>query len=204
MTRLYIDAREVPCTVPDLSTLADLLRHVEQNYLPPDCVVRQINLDGTPLRVSEIEQDYIQLRDSVEIFTGTVSDAAAESAEEAVSFLERAESGVPQLAVDLKESPGPAVHESLRQLYEGFFWLSLLLDRLRATLRLDLDQLLVCGASAATHQRRLAEVLRQLIDAQKSEDFDAISLLLESEILAMVPIWKKMLVEITARARPPH
>ena len=204
MTRLYVDAREVPCPSPDPSTLEEILRHVEQNHLPPESVVRQVSVDGMPLGVDQLERGRIRLRESIEIVTGSLREVAAESLEEAVSYLARVETGIPRLAADLQEFPGPAEYDSLKQLYEGLFWLSLLMDRLCSALHIDLGRLLIGGTSASIHHRRLAAALKRLIDAQEDEDFATLASLLESDIRAMVPIWRDMFLEISARAKSPH
>ncbi len=204
MTRLFVDAREVPCPPSGLSTLADVLRHVEQNHLPRDCVVRQVSVDGAPLGVDELEQGVLQMRECVEVFTGRLGEVAAEAVDEAVSYLERIGAAVPQLAANLEEMPGSAERDSLKQLYEGLFWLALLADRLCAAFHIDLGGLFIAGEAAAAHHRRFASVLRHLVAAQEHGDYGAIAATLKSDILREVPIWRGMFLEIGSRVRLPQ
>ncbi len=206
MTRIYVDAREVPAPPPGLATLADVLKHVEQNYLGPNSVVRQVCIDGAPLLVDDLIHDTsaaasrLTFRESIEITTGTLNEVAGESIGEAIAYLRRVEPAVIELAAGFRDLPGAAEFDSLRQLYEGLYWLSLLLDRLQAAFGVDLGPV-ISNAAVGEYHRRLSAILKRLIKAQEGEDYSVIASVLESEILPLVPIWKAMFEEVGKKFR---
>jgi hypothetical protein len=89
-------------------------------------------------------------------------------------------------------TPGPESFESLRQLYEGFYWLNLLLDKLAASFEIDLSDVLIQETPAREHHQKFITILKQLIDSHERGDLILISDILEYEILPLVPIWKEM------------
>jgi hypothetical protein len=202
MTRLFVDEREIAAPLPVFSSLDDVIRHVEGSHLPPNSVIRQINIDGRPLVSDEFQKDPssmlgdIDRRERIDILTGTVRDIAADSIREADSYLERVKSLTPMLAASFQACPGPEAFENLRQLYEGFYWINLLMDRLESTFHISLDNIMVEGICIREHHRRFLAILKQLVDSQEREDLVAIADLLEYEVRPFVPIWQKMLGNI--------
>src|SRR5262245_12027717 len=145
MARLYIDQREIELPAPCFTSLDQVLKHVEESHLQPNTLIRQIQVDGLPL-ASEAFQDNpssilhrIAERERIEIVTGTVWDVAQDSLREAVEYLGRVESISPELAATFRSAPRAEAFEQLKQLYEGFYWLNLLLDRLQTTFQLTLE-----------------------------------------------------------------
>jgi len=209
MTRIYVDAREVPCPPPGFATLSDVLKHVEKNYLGPDSVVRQVCIDGAPLVIDELVHDApagmarVTSRESIEITTGTLREVAGESIGEAIAYLRRIESGILALAAGFRDLPGPAEFDNLRQLYEGLYWLNLLLDRLQSAFGVDFGPT-ISSASVREYHRRFAAILKRLVGAQEGEDHSVIASVLESEILPLVPIWKAMFEEVGKKFRAPQ
>jgi len=206
MTRIYVDAREVPSLPPGLATLADVLKHVEQHYLGPDSVVREVCIDGAPLVVDDLIHDKsaaaarVTFRESIEITTGTLNEVASESIGEAIAYLRRIEPAIVELAAGFRDLPGAAEFDSLRQLYEGLYWLNLLLDRLQSAFGVDLGPKISSDAVREYH-RRFSAILKRLIGAQEGEDYSVIAGVLESEILPLVPIWKAMFEEVGKKFR---
>jgi len=201
MARIYVDALEVPSPPPGLATLADVLKHVEQNYLGPDSVVRQVCIDGAPLVIDDLIHDAsaamarVTFRESIEITTGTLTEVAGESIGEAIAYLRRIEPAILELASGFRDLPGAAEFDSLRQLYEGLYWLNLLLDRLQSAFGVDLGPG-ISNAAVHEYQRRFTAILKRLIEAQEGEDYSVIAGVLETEILPLVPIWKAMFEEV--------
>ncbi len=206
MTRIFVDAKEVPSLPPGLTTLADVLKHIEQNYLGPHSVVRRVCVDGAPLVVDELvsvassEMARVTFRESIEITTGTLTEVAGESITEAVAYLRRIEPAIADLAAGFRDLPGPAEFDNLRQLYEGLYWLNLLLDRLQSSFGVDLGPADSSTLVRETH-RHFAAILKRLIGAQEGEDYSLIARILESEILPLVPIWKALFEDAGKRIR---
>jgi hypothetical protein len=203
MTRFFVNEREIEIPL-DLSSLDQILQHAENLHLPPNSVIRQINIDGLPLML-DFPQDSGEIfkqaenRDKVEIITGTLMEIAKDSIREAMAYLDRIEGLTPSLATGFQISPGPESFENLRQLYEGFYWMSLLLDKLSANFHISLESSFVQGLSIQDHLKKFISILKQLIDSQEKGDFFLISDLLEYEILPMVPIWKEVFSFISQR-----
>jgi len=196
MTRYFLNEREI-APPGDMSSFDQILKHVEKSHLPPDSVIRQIQVDGHPL-VPESFVDpgeilrQMESRDRIEIFTATVLEVARDSVFEAIDYLERVETVTHSLASSFQISPGPESFQTLRQLLDGFYWLSLLLDKLAVNFKIALESCSVQGASAREHLGKFVGVLKQLIDAQERGDSTLISDLLEYEVIPTVPVWKDM------------
>jgi hypothetical protein len=194
MTRYFINEREI-APPADLSNFDQILKHAGDHHLPPNSVIRQINIDGHPLisdsfpNPGEILKQ-IENRDKVEIVTGTVSEIAHESIVEALDYFDRIETLIPSLASSFQIYPGPESFENLRQLLDGFYWTNILLDKLAANYHLTLENCLVQGISVRDHIEKFIAILKQFIDSQQRGDFVLIADLLEYEVIPIVPIWK--------------
>ncbi|MBN2244045.1 MAG: hypothetical protein JW793_15275 [Acidobacteria bacterium] len=205
MARFYVNEREI-VPPPGATSFEEILRHVDKAQLPPNSVVRNVNVDGNPILEDNMDKDpaatirQMEKGDKVEIVTGTVEEIVSDSLREAFAYLERAGEGIPALARRFQADPGPESFRALVQLYEGFYWLNLLLSRLAENYEIVLDDLPVQGAPAAEHNRRFLSVLKQLLDSQEKGDWVLISDLLEYEIAPMVPVWKEMFQMIADKA----
>jgi hypothetical protein len=204
MTRVFINEREIAPPL-DISSLDQIVKHVEDVHLAPDSVIRRICVDGLSLFPDVLHEGareilrQIENRDKVEIFTGTLQEIARDSIMEAMAYLDRIEAVTPSLATSFQVRPGPESFEKLRQLDEGFYWLNLLLDRLKTNFQIPLEDLLVKGKPVLEHLQKFIEALKQLVDSQEKGDFIMISDLLEYEILPLVPVWKEIFSLILQR-----
>ncbi len=201
MTKFYVNEREIAPPL-DVSSLDNVLKQIEQDHLPPNSVVRHIQIDGIPLmredtpeNSSELLQS-VQTREKIEIYTGTLVEIARDSISEALDYLNRIEAATPFLATGFQTYPGPESFEGLRQLYEGLYWLVLLMDKLETGLRIGLQNILINNVPAKEHHQKFIGVLKQMIDSQEKGDFILIADLLEYEILPFVPIWREMFTVI--------
>jgi hypothetical protein len=195
MTRLFVDAREIPFPPGGMCSLDQVLKHVELTEMPPNFVIRQVQVDGAPyLHDNGFHDGQTELdtRETIEVFTASLEEIARDSIAEAVSYLERVESVIPSLSSSFQVFPGPEAFENLRQLCDGFYWLNLLLDRLGKTFHLNSEDQVVQGLSICDQNQRLLTILRQLVEAQERQDFTLISDLLEYEIQPFIPVWKDM------------
>jgi hypothetical protein len=143
--------------------------------------------------------DRIDTRDKIEIFTGTLNEIASDSITEGLAYLDRIESATPSLAESFRFCPRQESFENLRQLCEGFYWLNLLLDRLKINFGINLETELIRGIAASEYHQKFISVLKQLIESQESKDYVLISDLLEYEILPLVSVWREMLGAISTR-----
>jgi hypothetical protein len=196
MTRLFVDDCEVASPF-DMASLQELLKHVEIVHLGPESVVRQIRINGLPLSIPASEERpehffQIEKHDTIEIFTGTINQIAQDSVADALQYLDRVEAATPYLITSFQTAPGPESFEGLKQLYQGLYWLTVLLARLKTKFQLNLDESFIQGMQVSEHQQKFISVLKTLIEAQERRDFVLISDLLEYEILALVPVWREM------------
>ena len=90
MTRVYVDAKEISLPPPCFESLDLVLRHIETNELPPHTVIRQVEVDGSPV-LSDSGADGtpylpagVAASHRIEVITGAISDIAAESIKEAI------------------------------------------------------------------------------------------------------------------------
>jgi hypothetical protein len=207
MTRFFLDSREI--SVPfDVSSINQILKHVEDFHLAPNTVVRQIQVDGLPL-VAESEETgdlscQIDKRDKVEIFTGTITEIAFDSIGQACEYLDRVEAAIPSLSTAFQASPGPEAFQHLRQLYEGFYWLNLLLDKLKSNFHMRFDDALVRGIPVREHHQKFIAILKQLIESQERSDFVLISDLLQYEISPLIPVWREMFSIVSDKVNAVH
>jgi hypothetical protein len=205
MTKFYVNEREIS-PPPDVSSLDNVIKQIENSYIPPNSVVRQIQIDGVPMmpddlpdRPSEMLQ-HLEDREKIEIYTGTLAEIARDSIVEALDYLDRIEAATPSLASGFQISPGPESFESLRQLYEGLYWLNLLMDKLETSFHITFEDILIQDVPAKDHHQKFISVLKQMIDSHERGDFILIADLLEYEILPLVPIWREMFKIILEKA----
>ncbi len=197
MTRFFVNDREIQPPLNALS-LEQVLKHVEDVHLPPDSLIRHIQIDGLPFVPNGSSEDQSELldqidtRDKVEIFTGTLAEIVRYSITEALDYLDRIEDATPSLAESFRISPGVESFRDLRQLNEGFYWLNLLLDKLKTNYRVDLNEILIQEVPAQEYCHKFVSILKELVEAQEKRDFVLISDLLDYEILPLVPVWKEL------------
>ncbi len=198
MTRFFVDNREIPSPPPGFSSLDGILKHIEENHLPPDNVVREIHVDGTPVPLTDlraIPAEFlcgIEKRARVEITTGSLREIACESLREASAYLDRAEPLIPLLASSFRTFPGPEAFANLKELYSGLYWLNLLLHRLEKNFGITFWDTSLHGTPFQEHQRKFLSVIQQLVDSQQKADFVLVADLLEYEILQFLPVWKEL------------
>ncbi len=202
MTRLYIDKREIAPLPPDMNSLDQVLRLVESDHLPLNMAIRQIEVDGRPLIRSDGEarlQEDICGPEKIEIFTSTLREVAVDSIREAVTYLERAETAIPSLSASLRIQAEPEASSSLRQFYEGIYFINLLLQRLEQSFQIPFADLRTSGGSARDCCFKLAALLKEVIGAHGKNDFGLLADLLENDIGPLIPAFKETFEAINSR-----
>ena len=160
-------------------------------------MIRQICIDGSPFSIptADGEADFsleVSQREKIEIFTGTITEIARESIQDALQYLNRVETATPSLISSFQDSPSPETFEGIKQLYQGLYWLIVLLSKLKANFQIDLEGTVIQGALVSEHHKKFISVLKQLIASQEKRDFVLTADLLEYEIIPLVPVWKEM------------
>jgi hypothetical protein len=204
MTKFYINETEIAPPL-NIASLDQALKEIEDAHLTPNTVVRQIQVDGVPVMPDDIPQISSEMlldlesREKVEIYTGTLAEIAHDSIEGALEYLDRIEAATPDLASGFQISPGPESFESLRQLYEGLYWLNLLLDKLETSFHISFQNVKIQGVAASEHHQKFISILKQMIDSHERGDYILIADLLEYEIRPLIPIWREMFTIISER-----
>ena len=202
MTRLYIDKQEVAPLPPDMISLEQVLKLVETTHLSPNMIIRQVQIDGLPLfqddRAASLPER-IDDREKIEITTSTLREVALDSVLEAITYLERVETATASLASSFRAHSGPPDFESLKQFYEGFYWVNLLLDRLEQSFQISFETLSVSGGNAREHHFKLASLLKDVIEAHEKRDFGLVADLLEYEVTPLIPTCKEVFASVRAR-----
>jgi hypothetical protein len=177
MTRFFSGSRESALPF-GTSSVCRILKQVEESGLGPGTVMQQTQRDQFP-----------QIHSGVPVaFRGVVCD----SIEGALKYLDQVESVIPSLAMDFRDTPGLEAFQNLLQLYEGLHCITLLMDVLTGSLRVNLDRVSIRGAVVSEYQRRFISTLKCLIDSQSKKDFAQIPELLQGEIAALLPVWREM------------
>jgi hypothetical protein len=207
MTRIFLDEREI-ASPGELSSLNQILKYVEDTHLSSDSVIRNIKLDGLPMVSDDWRKGFpesvreIGKREKIEIFTGSVLAIALESIDESMAYLDRIERLTPSLAESFQISPGPEAYENLRHLYEGFYCLNTLLEKLQARFDLKIEDIPIGEIPVRQHIQKFASVLTELIQSQEQRDFVLMSDLLQYEIYPLIPVWKEMFGICLRKLRP--
>ena len=210
MTRVYVDEREITLPSSSYESLDGIVKHIEGHLLPPNIVIRRIQLDGIPLLPQDASepgaplQTSVAAREKIEIFTGTLGEIARDSIRETQSYLERVEAVIPSIVTSFRMSPGPEAFGQLKQLLDGFYWMNLLRDRIGAAFGSPSEIPPDGGATDKDCLLRFALVLSHLVEAQEKHDFSLIADLLEFEIIPTIPEWKALfaaLYEVTGKER---
>jgi hypothetical protein len=194
MAKYFLNDREITASTK-YTSIDQLLKHIEESYLASDTVIRRIHIDGNPFTLEDLSGSAvadIENREKVEVFTGTLMEVAKDSIDEAVEYLARVEMLVPSLSMKFQDSPDADAFQSLGQLYEGFYFISLLLDKLANSYHIKLGEAYIREVPIKEHLEKFISVLKQLIECKQNGDYALIADILEYEILPGVPIWKEI------------
>jgi hypothetical protein len=202
MTRLYIDKQEIAQLPADLKSMEQVLKLVEEDHLPADMIIREIQLDGSPLLQDELAATLSEPMahvDTIEVFTSSLREVAADSIGEAIQYLERVEAAIPSLIAGLRARSESEVAGNLKQFYEGFYWIHLLLTRLEQSFGIPLREVKVGNGSAQEYCVRLAALLREVVGAHEKNDFGLLADLLEYEFFPLMPTCREIFAAIKGR-----
>ena len=194
MTRYYINGKEIE--IPQgLSSFDQLLKHIEDKCLESTDIIRKINVDDRSFTMESLGGDNDDLNldgdwEKVEIITGTLAEIAGESLAGAQEYLVKIENAAPALALKFQDFPESEDFSNLGSLCEGFYFLSILLDKLASGYQLKLNEIIVRGVSAQEHMLKFADIVMQLNEAQEKQEYLLIADTIEYEILPIVPVWK--------------
>lgn len=194
MTKYFLNDREITAQT-NFASIDQLLKHMEESHLASDTVIRRIHIDGLPFTLDDFNDSAvndIKNRETIEIFTSTLMEVATDSISEAVEYLARVEILVLPLSIKFQDSPDADAFQNLRQLYEGFYFITILLDKLATSYHIKLGEAIIRDVPIQEHLEKFISVLKQLIECKQNGDHALIADILEYEILPGVPIWKEI------------
>ena len=203
MTRYYVNGREIE--IPQgFASFDQLLKHVEDRCLEPTEIIRKISVDGRLFAPESLRGDGGDFgltgeSEKVEIVTGTLAEIAAESLAGAQDYLVKIENGAPALAAKFQDFPESEDFNNLGSLCEGFYFLSVLLDKLASGYQLKLDEITVRGVSVREQLMKFADIVKQLNEAQEKQEYLLIADTIEYEILPVVPVWKEVFEAVSQK-----
>jgi len=203
MTRYYVNGRELEIPA-EFSSFDQMLKYVEDRCLETTAIIREVHVDGSPLAPEAIRYDDGSFNrtggwEKIEIFTGTLAEIAVDSIAGANDYLAKIENAAPALAVKFQDFPESEDFGNLGSLCEGFYFLSILLDKLASGYQLKLSEIIVHGAPIGEHLQKFAEIVKQLNDAQEKQEYLLIADTIEYEILPIVPVWKEIFEAVSQK-----
>ncbi len=202
MTRLYVDKREVAPLPAGLDSLDQVLNLVESNHLSPGLAVRQVQVDGVPLIQNDgnagIQTD-IGDRENIEVFTSSLREVALDSIREAQIYLERADAAIPSLSSSLQIHAELEIASSLRQFYDGIYFVSLLLQKLEQSFHIPFADIKIHSGNAQDCCVRLAGLLNRFVSAHEKGEHALLADLLGREFGPLIPAFKETFDAIRSR-----
>jgi hypothetical protein len=194
MTKYFIDDKEIEVSAK-FSSFEQFLKYVEVSHLISGRIVRRIYIDGQLFSHEDLNHgsvSYIETKGKIEIFTSTIGEVSKESIEEAKEYLARVERLAPALCAKFQDFPDADAFQDLRNLYEGYYVINVLLEKLSANYCLKFEDIFVRNVSIQEHLQKFISVLKQLIECKQNRDVALVADILEYEILPGVPIWKEI------------
>jgi hypothetical protein len=198
MTRWFVDNREIKPPA-EASSLSQVLKYIDTDCLAPHCAVMQIMVQGRPFfaqnsswSAENPEIHSVEKADKVEIFTGNIGEIARSSVSEALVYLERVETITLYLTNSFRTNAVTESFVNLRQLYDGFYLLHLLLEKIQADFGIRLEEFWTQKGYQPGYHEKLIPTLKRLIESQEKGDLLRLADLLEEEILPLVPLWREV------------
>ena len=203
MTRYYVNGRELEIS-SEFSSFDQMLKYIEDQCLATTAIIREVHVDGSPLAPEAIRYDDGSFDrtggwEKIEIFTGTLAEIAVDSIAGAQDYLIKIENAAPALAVKFQDFPETKDFGNLGSLCEGFYFLSILLDKLASGYQLKLSEIIVREVPVGEHLQKFAEIVKQLNDAQEKQEYLLIADTIEYEILPIVPVWREIFEAVSQK-----
>ena len=205
MTRFFVDHREIE-SPNDVFSLSQFINCVDGAHLAKNTVVRQIKIDGLPFSPDNMSVflqkgsgNPFEKAEAVEIFTGNNAEVAQGSVSEGIAFLDRVENVTPFITGAYRDRP-VWDSEDLRHLYEGFYWLNHLVDRLEADFKVCPDVFDIRRGCEMECRRKFISTLKQLTESRQKGDRTGIADRLDEDIFPLLPFWREVLESVARRA----
>ena len=175
-------------------TLGDLLLHIEKEGVPQGNVVRSIKIDGQKSSPDSPEVQKTQLSEiaTLEVEISTLSDIINKNIENADAYLIRLIPGIEKSVELFRMGNEQEANKFFINIIDGIDWLSQVLDMILTAKAISPDTVFD-GKSIQDRRASLVGLTRQMVDANKNQDWVLLADLLEYEIRPYYQEWSNLL-----------
>lgn len=199
MTRFFVDYKEIE-PPPGTFSISQFLKHVDGAHLDENSAASQIRINGRPLDLDDGSRPArpgtcgnSERPDTVEVFTGGLEEMARTSIRESLAYVNRSDGVIHSLIRSLRDGSEVGSPDGLRHLYEGFYWVNRLLDRLEADFRIRPEGISMLAKAEPGYRGRCISTLKLLTEFRGKGDAGRAADLLERKIYPLVPVWREVL-----------
>ncbi len=175
-------------------TLDDLLNFMERGYLAKGNVVRSIKLDGqeSSLDSSEVRKMPLSGIGTLEVEISTMLDIVNKNLDNAEDYIKRLIPGIEKSVKLFRTGNEQEANKFFINIIDGVDWLSQVLDMILTAKGISPDTVFD-GKSIQDRRASLIDFTKQMLDANKNQDWVLLADLLEYEILPYYQEWSNLL-----------
>jgi hypothetical protein len=189
---------------PEGENLQEIMKHIMSNWVSPDRALRELKVNGDFYKEAEMGS-------AETIERGRVTKLEVETAEGrelALDFLSAADNYPPAIAGAVGEvaelfrvSDEREASERYINVLETLQLFLTMLEESRRMLNLDLHSIVYQGRTVADALTRLSEMIKDLLNAQESEDWVLLADLLEYDLKPELLGWQEIARLLGEKAR---
>ncbi len=181
-------------------TLDDLLVFVERDYLAKGNVVRSIKLDGqeSSLDSSEVRKMPLSGIGTLEVEISTMLDIVNKNLDNAEDYIKRLIPGIEKSVKLFRTGNEQEANKFFINIIDGVDWLSQVLDMILTAKGISPDTVFN-GKSIQDRRASLIDFTKQMLDANKNQDWVLLADLLEYEILPYYQEWSNLLPQFRSQ-----
>ena len=175
-------------------TLDDLLIFMEREHLAKGNVVRSIKLDGqeSSLDSSEVRKIPLSGIGTLEVEISTMLDIVNKNLDNAEDYIKRLIPGIEKSVKLFRTGNEQEANKFFINIIDGVDWLSQVLDMILTAKGISPDTVFD-GKSIQDRRASLIDFTKQMLDANKNQDWVLLADLLEYEILPYYQEWSNLL-----------
>jgi len=175
-------------------TLDDLLIFMEREHLAKGNVVRSIKLDGqeSSLDSSEVRKIPLSGIGTLEVEISTMLDIVNKNLDNAEDYIKRLIPGIEKSVKLFRTGSEQEANKFFINIIDGVDWLSQVLDMILTAKGISPDTVFN-GKSIQDRRASLIDFTKQMLDANKNQDWVLLADLLEYEILPYYQEWSNLL-----------
>ena len=181
-------------------TLDDLLIFMEREHLAKGNVVRSIKLDGqeSSLDSSEVRKIPLSGIGTLEVEISTMLDIVNKNLDNAEDYIKRLIPGIEKSVKLFRTGNEQEANKFFINIIDGVDWLSQVLDMILTAKGISPDTVFD-GKSIQDRRASLIDFTKQMLDANKNQDWVLLADLLEYEILPYYQEWSNLLPQFRSQ-----